>query len=266
MSATYEFTRAELMIAVAARAWRDDGEVLATGIGTGPRIAAGLARLAHNPGLLLTDGEAYLVETPVPLGPREPGYQVRASGWMGYARVFDCLWGGRRHALVMPTQIDRFGQANISCLGGTHAQPKTQLLGARGFPGNSIHHANSYFVPGHSTRAFVAGEVDMVCSVGYNPARRIEGMRSFVDLRVIVTDLCVMDFGGPEHAIRVRSLHPGVSLDQVQAATGFALANAPGEALPETAAPTPEELRLIAQLDPHNLRAAIVRGNPAGRA
>jgi len=266
VSASHEFTRAELMIAAAARAWAQDGEVLATGIGTGPRIAAGLARLAHNPGLMLTDGEAYLVETPVPLGPREAGYKVRASGWMGYSRVFDCLWGGRRHALVMPTQIDRFGQANISCLGGTHAQPKTQLLGARGFPGNSTHHANSFFVPTHNTRAFVAGEVDMVCSVGYNPARRIEGMRSFVDLRVIVTDLCVMDFGGPDHAIRVRSLHPGVSLEQVQAATGFALANTPGEALPETAPPTAEELRLMAVLDPHNLRATVVRGNPSGRA
>ncbi|MDT4845638.1 putative CoA-transferase subunit beta [compost metagenome] len=185
---------------------------------------------------------------------------------MGYSRVFDCLWGGRRHALVMPTQIDCLGQANISCLGGTHAQPKTQLLGARGFPGNSINHANSFFVPGHSTRAFVGGEVDMVCSAGYNPARQIEGMRSFVDLRVIVTDLCVMDFNGPAHAIRVRSLHPGVTFEQVQAATGFALANAAGEALPETAAPTPEELRLMAQLDPHNLRATIVRGNPSGRA
>ena len=91
-------------------------------------------------------------------------------------------------------------------------------------------------------------------------------MRSFVDLRVIVTDLCVMDFGGPDHAIRVRSLHPGVSLEQVQAATGFALANAAGEALPQTAPPTAEDLRLIAQLDPHNLRATIVRGNPSGRA
>ncbi|MCY1231423.1 putative CoA-transferase subunit beta [compost metagenome] len=120
-------------------------------------------------------------------------------------------------------------------------------------------------MPAHSTRAFVAGEVDMVCSAGYNPARQLEGMRSFVDLRVIVTDLCVMDFGGADHAIRVRSLHPGASFDQVQAATGFALVNTPGEALPETAPPTPEELRLIAQLDPHNLRAAIVRGNPSGR-
>ena len=181
---------------------------------------------------------------------------------MGYARVFDCLWGGRRHALVMPTQVDRFGQANISCLGGTHAQPKTQLLGARGFSGNSIHHANSFFVPGHSTRAFVGGEVDMVCSAGYNPARQIEGMRSFVDLRVIVTDLCVMDFSGPAHAIRVRSLHPGVSFDEVQEKTGFPLLKAPE--LGETPYPTAAQLAIIRRLDPHDLRGAQIKGNPPG--
>jgi len=265
VSVNHEFTLAELMIAAASRVWNDDGEVLATGIGAGPRIAAGVSRLLHNPGLMMTDGEAYLVEQPVPLGRREPGFKVRASGWMGYSRVFDCLWGGRRHAMVMPTQIDRFGQANISRLGGTHAQPKKQLLGARGFPGNSINHANSFFVSAHSTRTFVKDEVDMVCSVGYNPARHIEGMRSFADLRIIVTDLCVMDFTGPDHAIRVRSLHPGVSLEQVRAATGFALANAADEALPETPAPSAEELAVIAKLDPHNQRATIVRDNPPGR-
>ncbi len=51
MSATYEFTRAELMIAAAARAWTDDGEVLAPGLGARPPIAARLARLAPHPGL-----------------------------------------------------------------------------------------------------------------------------------------------------------------------------------------------------------------------
>ncbi len=50
--------------------------------------------------------------------------------------------------------------------------------------------------------------------------------REFVDLRLIVTDLCVMDFGGPEHAVRVRSLHPGVGFEQVQTATGFPLLKA----------------------------------------
>jgi glutaconate CoA-transferase subunit B len=60
MSDSLDYSLAELMIAAAARVWRDDGEVLATGIGTGPRLAAGLARLAYNAGLMLTDGEAYL--------------------------------------------------------------------------------------------------------------------------------------------------------------------------------------------------------------
>ncbi|QBR02831.1 ketoacid CoA transferase [Paraburkholderia pallida] len=263
MNEAIDYSLAELMIVASARLWRDDGEVLATGIGTGPRLAAGLARLAYNAGLMLTDGEAYLVETPVPLGPRDASYRVAASGWMTYERVFDCVWHGRRHALVMPTQIDRFGQANISCLGSDYAKPKTQLLGARGFPGNSINHANSFFVAGHSTRTFVAGEVDMVCSVGYNPAREIEGMRAFTDLRAIVTDLCVMDFGGPDHAVRVRSLHPGVSFDEVQAATGFPLAAA--DDIGTTAPPSAEDLRIVRALDPHNLRAAILRDNPAPR-
>ncbi len=263
MSDSLDHSLAELMIAAAARLWRDDGEVLATGIGTGPRLAAGLARLAYNSGLMLTDGEAYLVEAPVPLGPRPDGYRVQASGWMPYERVFDCLWHGRRHALVMPTQIDRFGQANISRLGGDHARPATQLLGARGFPGNSTSHANSFFISGHGKRTFVAGEVDMVCTIGYNPVRRLPGMKTFVDLRGIVTDLCVMDFGGPDHAIRVCSLHPGVSFDEVQDATGFELAAHPE--LGATAAPDAEVLRIVRALDPHNLRAAIVRGNPAPR-
>ncbi|CAB3785916.1 Putative CoA-transferase subunit beta [Paraburkholderia caffeinitolerans] len=263
MNEAIDYSLAELMIVASARLWRDDGEVLATGIGTGPRLAAGLARLAYNPGLMLTDGEAYLVENPVPLGPRDSTYRVAASGWMTYERVFDCVWHGRRHALVMPTQIDRFGQANISCLGSDYAKPKTQLLGARGFPGNSINHANSFFVAGHSTRTFVAGEVDMVCSVGYNPAREIEGMRAFTDLRAVVTDLCVMDFGGPDHAVRVRSLHPGVSFEEVQAATGFPLIAA--DDIGTTAPPSAEDLRIVRALDPHNLRAAILRDNPAPR-
>jgi glutaconate CoA-transferase, subunit B len=263
VSDAFDYSLAELMIAASARLWRDDGEVLATGIGTGPRLAAGLARLAHNAGLMLTDGEAYLVEEPVPLGARETGYRVQASGWMTYERVFDCVWHGRRHALVMPTQIDRYGQANISWLGGDYAKPKTQLLGARGFPGNSINHANSFFVTGHSKRTFVENEVDMVCSIGYNPSREIEGMRTFTDLRAIVTDLCVMDFGGPQHAVRVRSLHPGVSFDEVQAATGFPLLA--DESVTTTAAPTAEELRILRALDPHDLRASILRDNPAPR-
>ena len=255
------YTLAELLITAAAEAWRGNGEVLASGIGVVPRLAASLAKLTHSPELMMTDAEAYLVEEPVPLGPRGD-YTPRYAGYMSFARVFDCVWGGRRHAMIGPIQIDRFGQTNLSGIGNLR-KPKVQMLGMRGLPGNSISHLNSMFVPNHSARVFVPGEVDIVGGAGYNPARWPDGAnRSGLDLRLIVTDLCVMDFAGADHAIRVRSLHPGVSLAQVQAGTGFPLEAA--DAPPTTAAPTDEQLAIIRRLDPHDLRASVIKGNPPG--
>jgi glutaconate CoA-transferase subunit B len=166
--------------------------------------------------------------------------------------------------MVTPTQIDRFGQTNLSQLGGTHKQPKTQMLGVRGFPGNSIYHANSMFIPFHSVRTFVAGEVDMVSSAGYNPAKRIAGGNyEAIDLQRIVTNLCVMDFGGPDHAVRVISLHPGVRFEDVENATGFALIDAVEG---ETAMPDAEALAIINRMDPHNIRATVITDNPPARS
>ena len=252
-------TLVELCIVAASEAWRGDGEVLASGIGIVPRLAVGLAKLTHTPELMMTDSEAYLVEDPIPLGPRGE-FKPSFAGWMPFSRVFDVVWNGRRHAMVTPSQIDRWGQGNISCI-GDFRKPKAQMLGMRGFPGNSINHANSMFVPAHSTRALVEKEVDVVGSVGYNDKRWPAGVkRDYVDLRLIVTDLCVMDFGGPDHAVRVTSLHPGVSFEQVQAATGFPLLKAPD--LGVTPAPTVEQLAIIQRLDPHNLRASVIKNNP----
>ncbi len=254
-----DVTLAELCIAAGSEAWRGNGEILASGIGVIPRIAAGLAKLTHSPELLMTDSEAYLVSEPVPLGPRGD-YKPKIEGYLNFERVFECVWSGKRHAMVGPTQIDRFGQSNISAI-GDYAKPKSAILGARGFPGNTINHINSMFVPNHGPRVFVGAEVDMVAGVGYNPARWPKGAKSdFVDLRIIVTDLCVMDFHGPDHAIRVTSLHPGVSFEQVQAATGFPLLKAPD--LGETPMPTKEQLAIIQRLDPHNLRATAIKNNP----
>ncbi len=258
-----DVTLAELCIFACSEAFRTDREIIGTGVGPIPRVAAGLAKLTHSPGLLMTDGEAFLVEDPVPIGPRGD-YVPRHTGHLPFSRFFDsAVWTGRRHAMVTPTQIDRFGQTNLSRLGGTHEQPKTQMLGVRGFPGNSIYHANSMFIPAHSARTFVAGEVDMVSSAGYNPAKRIVGGNyGGIDLVRIVTDLCVMDFGGPDHAIRVISLHPGVDFPSVQAATGFELVE--GD-LAETPLPDEEALALIARLDPHNIRASVIKDNPPAK-
>jgi glutaconate CoA-transferase subunit B len=250
------------LICAAAEAWAADGEVLATGIGIVPRLAASLCKLSTNPDLMMTDSEAWLVQEPVPIGPRSgplAGYRVRRESHMGFARIFNNVWSGRRHAMVGPTQVDRFGQANISMIGSDPARPRAMMLGMRGFPGNSISHANSFFIPQHSTKVFTAGEVDRVCSAGYNPARLARGWSlDEIDIRRVVTNLAVLDFGGPGHQLRIRSLHPGVTAEQVQAATGFPL-HVP-DALPTTPDPTPAQLELIARLDPHGWRASVLGG------
>lgn len=100
----------------------------------------------------------------------------------------------------------------------------------------------------------------MVSSAGYNPAKRVAGGNyAGIDLRRIITNLCVMDFGGKDHAVRVVSLHPGVTFEEVQAATGFPLEKG---ALTETPLPDAEALAIIARLDPHNIRATVIAGNP----
>jgi glutaconate CoA-transferase subunit B len=71
-----------------------------------------------------------------------------------------------------------------------------------------------------------------------------------------------MDFGGPDHQIRLVSLHPGVTAEQVQQNTGYPV-HIPAE-VPVTAAPTVEQLAVIAALDPHNQRAQQIKDNPPG--
>lgn len=257
--ATYSL--AELLIVACAEAWRDAGEVQATGIGPLPRLAASLAKTTFNPAMQMTDGEAWYVTEPVPPGPRN-GFTPEFENWCPYDRVFNILWSGKRHAMLSPVQMDRFGQTNISVI-GDRAHPRTAMLGARGFPGNTISHPNSFFMPQHSKRSFVAGEVDFVCGAGYNPDRYLGGRPSpGLDLRLIVTNLAVMDFGGPDHAIRVRSLHPGVSFDEVQDNTGFALVRP--ATLSETPAPTVDELARIGRLDPNGVRRKVLKGDPVG--
>ena len=255
------YSLAELLIVACAEAWRDDGEIMATGIGPIPRLGASLAKVSFNPALQTTDGEGWYTSAPVPPGRRAA--QPEFEGLAPYDRVFSTLWGGKRHAMVGPVQLDRFGQANISVI-GDHAKPKSAMLGARGFPGNSVSHPNSFFFASHNKRAFVPGEVDFVCMAGYNPSRYINARPpAALDLRIIVTNLCVMDFGGQDHAIRVISLHPGVTFETAQENTGFALPS-PVDGIAVTPAPTVEQLALIAALDPNGVRNSVLKDNPPG--
>jgi acyl CoA:acetate/3-ketoacid CoA transferase beta subunit len=232
-----EATRAEVCVVACAEAWRGDGAILASPMGVIPSLGARLARLTFAPDLLLTDGDAYLLDA-----------DGRVEGWLPFAKVFTMLAAGRRHVMMGAAQVDRHGNQNISCI-GDWKRPKAQLLGVRGAPGNTVNHPVSYWVPRHSPRVFVP-RVDMVSGVGYD--------RGACELRVVVTNLAVLDFGGTERVMRVRSVHPGVEVGEVAAATGFPLA-VPDE-VPVTRWPTAAELDLIrTRLDPDGARDKELR-------
>jgi len=250
-------TRAEVCVAAVADVFRGDGEILASSFGTVPAVAARLARLTFAPDLLLTDGIASLRADTPPVSGEASGEPV-VEGWLPFRRVFDLLWSGRRHVVMIASQIDRHGNHNFACI-GPHAKPKAQLLGMRGAPGNTICHPTSYWVPKHGPRVFVE-EVDVVSGVGYDRAAALpERSRRFHEIRRVVSDLGVFDFETEDRRMRLRSVHPGVAVEEVVEQTGFELAV---EAeTPETRTPGADELRLIREvIDPEGLRDREVQG------
>jgi acyl CoA:acetate/3-ketoacid CoA transferase beta subunit len=243
-------TIAEICAVACAEAFRGDGEILLSPIGIIPSIGARLARATFAPDVLLTDGVASLVVDPGPVGaPPSPSRPI--EGWMPYRAIFDLVWSGRRHVMMGASQIDRFGNQNIATI-GPFERPKAQLLGVRGAPGNTINHRTSYWIPAHTPRSFVA-QVDFVSGVGYDRARALGPVASrFHDVHRVVSDKGIFDFETPDRTMRLRSVHPGVAVADVVAATGFPLAVP--DHVEETRLPTAEELRLLREvIDPSSL-------------
>lgn len=240
-----EATRADVCALAVADCFRGDGEIMVSAMGTTPSLGARLAKLTFEPELLMTDGFNLLLRRALPLGV-EPS-ESDVEGWMPFGAVFDTLWWGRRHVMMGASQIDRFGNQNIACIGPWET-PKAQLLGVRGAPGNTINHVTSYWVPNHNVRTLV-DKVDMVSGVGYDRAAALgrSGAR-FHEIRRVVTNLGVFDFDTPDHRMRLRSLHPGVELQQIIDNTGFELV-IPGT-LDTSPTPTPDLIAVLRGLDP----------------
>jgi acyl CoA:acetate/3-ketoacid CoA transferase beta subunit len=245
-------TLAEVCVTACAEAFRGDGEILASPIGVIPTLGARLAAATFEPDLVYTDGDALALGAPIPLGDGPVTKVVEA--WLPFGKMFDVVWAGRRHVMMGATQIDRYGNQNIACI-GPWERPKAQLLGVRGAPGNTVNHATSYWVPNHSPRVFVAA-VDCVSGVGYDRAAAAgPSATRYHEIRRVVSNLGVLDFETGDHAMRIRSVHPGVTPDQVVEATGFPLV------VPDDVAtsrlPTDEELTLLREvLDPGAQRDA----------
>jgi len=251
-----DFTRAEVCAVAVAEAFRGNGEILASSFGTVPAVGARLARLTFEPDLLMTDGIATLLANVMPVS--GPAPEPVPEAWMPFRSVFDVVWSGRRHVFMVASQIDRYGNQNFACI-GPFEKPKAQLLGMRGAPGNTINHLTSYWVPNHGPQVFVE-QVDVVSGVGYDRAAAL-GERSarFHDVRCVISNLGVFDFATPDHSMRLVSVHPGVGVDDVIAQSGFKPV-IEGR-IPETRAPSDEELRLIREvIDPEGLLNKEVTG------
>lgn len=228
--------RADVCAVAVAECFRGDGETLANPIGTIPRIGGLLARLSFEPELVMTDGEALLTTA-----------DGVVEGYNPYRSMFDVVWSGRRHVMMGASQLDVFGNTNFASI-GDFARPKVQLLGFRGAPGNTVNDATSYWVPNHSVRVFTA-RVDVVSGVGHDRARAAgPAAQRYHALRRVVTNLAVLDFETPEGRARLRCVHPGVSVDEVLAATGFPLDVPAPPAVSRV--PTADELALLKRIDP----------------
>ncbi len=244
----------EICVVALAEAFRGDGEVLCNPMGPLPVIAGRLARASFEPGLMLTDTVAYAIEGNLPLG-GDPSTAV-TEGYMPFRTVFDQVWSGKRHVVMGASQMDQYGNQNFAAI-GPYRKPKAQLLGLRGAPGNLLNHPTTYWIP-NQARTF-SNTVDVVSAPGYDRIAQLpEASRKHFEIRRVVTNLGVYDFESPHHRMRVRSLHPGVSLEQAQEASPFELV-VTGD-LGESRLPTDEELRLIREVfDPSGVRKGEFR-------
>ena len=244
----------EICIVALADAFRDDGELLCNPMGTVPVIAGRLARATFAPDLMLTDAIACAVTDTMPLGGDVADAVVES--YMPFRSVFDQMWSGKRHVVMGASQIDRFGNQNFAAIGDYH-KPKAQLLGLRGAPGNLINHATSYWIP-NQARTF-STSVDVVSGPGYDRVARLPDVSArHHEIRRIVTELGAYDFETSDGSMRLRSIHPDVTLDQIRDATPFELDIAAD--VPVSRLPTDEDLRLIREvIDPADARMAEFR-------
>ena len=206
---------------------------MANPIGTIPAIGGRLARDVFEPDLVMTDGEALLVANGIPLGVDDPDKTIEA--WNPYRTMFDVVWSGRRHVMMGASQLDPYGNQNFAFIGDP-AQPKVQLLGMRGAPGNTMQNVTSYWIPNHSPKVFVE-KVDVVSGIGYDRAAELGEwvQRAPRAARASSPTSPCSTSAVPTTACGCVSVHPGVTVDDVVAATGFELV-IDGD-VPETRAP-----------------------------
>jgi len=246
------YTPIELMIACASRVL-EDGRTVAVGTGL-PCAAAMLAQKTHAPNLVIcfeAGGVAPQLPTmPISVGDSRTFHKAVMATSMADVMQF-CQRGMMDYTFLSGAQIDPYGNLNSTRIGGTHQKPKVRLPGSGGACDLASFCWRTLIVMRHDAKKFVE-KLDFLTSPGYltGPgSREAAGLPKGTGPYRVITELAILDFHPETCRMRVLSVHPGLTLAQVRAATGFQLEEA--ENVQETAQPTDEELRLLREeVDP----------------
>jgi glutaconate CoA-transferase subunit B len=248
------YSKTELMICVAARLFEDASTCF---IGTGiPMLAAMLASKTTAPNLVpvfeFGGMGAILEDLPRAVGEARTFHKgLAASG------ICDTMETAQRgfidYGFLGGAQIDPYGNLN-SIVIGDHDHPKARLPGSGG--GNDVgsHCWKTVAIMGHDARRFVS-KVDCVTTPGYLSgagARESAGLPRGTGPAYVVSTLALMDYEPESCRMRLKATHPGVTVEEVVASTGFELI-VPQE-VGHNEPPSAEELRLLREeIDPEKL-------------
>lgn len=243
------WTAREVMTVAAARALRD-GATVFVGIGV-PSTAANLARLTHAPGVVLIYESGTIGSKP-PRLPLSIGDGILAETAEAVAPVPEIfaywLQAGRIDVgFLGAAEIDRFANINTTVI-GDYRSPAVRLPGAGGAPEIAASCGEVIVVVRHSRRAFVE-RVGFVTSLGYGRGpghRAAAGARGRGPL-LVVSDLGLLAPDPDTCELTLIAVHPGVTVDQVRAATAWDLRVAPEVTCMDP--PTTEELGVLRRLE-----------------
>jgi glutaconate CoA-transferase, subunit B len=244
------YTADEMMTVAAARALRD-GAVCFVGIGL-PSTAANLARRTHAPGLVLVYESGTIGAKPdvLPLSIGDGILADTADAVVSVPEVFNYwLQPGRVDVgFLSAAQLDRYANINTTVVGADYAHPRVRLPGAGGAPEIAASCREVIVVVRQNTRTFV-DRVDFVTSVGFGTGpgdRKRLGLRG-AGPRTVITDLGVLEPDPVTSELTLTALHPGATVEQARAATGWPLAVA--DPLRVTDPPTAGELAVLRALE-----------------
>ncbi|MFQ5554790.1 MAG: CoA-transferase subunit beta [Acidimicrobiia bacterium] len=249
------YSPTELMAIVIAREFRD-GEVVVMGaVPALPMAACMLARAMHAPGLSYLVGGSGTVNPDPDALPDSSCDAVLGAATTTLPLHEVVMLEGRGNAFDVfcagGLQIDAFGNCNLISIGDWE-RPSLRGPGTVGLPFLPATKRAVIYSAGHNPRTFVE-HVDFVSGPGHPGAPGEDRAYRQEGPSLVVTPLARMDFDPESRRMRIASIHPGVTEDEVRTATGFELADSDGAT--ETQPPSAEELEVLRRIDGNGVLA-----------